>query len=481
MDIDNYIYSHCTSPQLITIRDPYTHKVVTREVPCGKCYHCKMTRVNEWVTRMCLESQFRKYTYFVTLTYDSNTKCKIIEETHPVYHNINKRKTYGKHPLHICKKHLQNFIKRLRKNFGAPLKYFACGEYGHDYSRPHYHLILWSDVPLTRELIASSWSYLDSDKKVCPIGDIDYNDLVENGTLDSVTATHSFKYVCKYLNKRDYDIFNSQTKHYHYEYLKKNFLPHCEDFQHAMCEYRKVFNPFVLCSKQPAIGYDYFTKHVDEFTRGNLRLFGVKEKEFIFPRYFVRKTKEVLNPYKSISPTNQKPNTNAGIFSVYSTLVAILNTETYVKNAAKVARGIRSKSTYIFDNRECRLSHADFYDCLNHEHYQFNGVNYSVFRRKKFNRVCPIDEVLDKLEKSYKLLHDTILKQFYYSGLRQQFVKHSTILSIYGYKVDIPKDDVNYESACYDLFQRDLIIASNKRDTLFNERQNMYYQTKTTF
>ena len=42
---------------------------------------------------------------------------------------------------------LQKFIKRLRKHYakrnnGIKLRYYACGEYGDRYGRPHYHAII---------------------------------------------------------------------------------------------------------------------------------------------------------------------------------------------------------------------------------------------------------------------------------------------------------------------------------------------------
>jgi len=65
----------------------------------------------DYFTEMC----------FITLTYD--------DEHLP--------EDYGLH-----KKHLQDFFKRLRKNTKKKIKYYACGEYGEDYSRPHYHAII---------------------------------------------------------------------------------------------------------------------------------------------------------------------------------------------------------------------------------------------------------------------------------------------------------------------------------------------------
>ena len=53
------------------------------------------------------------------------------------------------HPDHLpengtlVKKHVQDFLKRLRKNTGWTFKYFAAGEYGTDKGRLHYHIILF--------------------------------------------------------------------------------------------------------------------------------------------------------------------------------------------------------------------------------------------------------------------------------------------------------------------------------------------------
>ncbi len=51
----------------------------------------------------------------------------------------------------LVKKHLQDFLKRLRFHLdkeNIKVRFFACGEYGEDTHRPHYHLILFGyDFP----------------------------------------------------------------------------------------------------------------------------------------------------------------------------------------------------------------------------------------------------------------------------------------------------------------------------------------------
>lgn len=43
----------------------------------------------------------------------------------------------------VCPRTVSNFIKRLRKNTGLKIRYFACGEYGDLTFRPHYHIALF--------------------------------------------------------------------------------------------------------------------------------------------------------------------------------------------------------------------------------------------------------------------------------------------------------------------------------------------------
>lgn len=43
----------------------------------------------------------------------------------------------------LVKEDFQKFFKRLRKNTGREIRYFACGEYGDQTNRPHYHAILF--------------------------------------------------------------------------------------------------------------------------------------------------------------------------------------------------------------------------------------------------------------------------------------------------------------------------------------------------
>lgn len=102
----------------IKCRDGETRVLVTR---CGRCFECQKAYSNEWALRLYHEKKYHKYSFFLTLTYDDE-HC----------------------PSMLMKKDLQTFIRRLKKV--VDFRYFACGEYGGKTGRPHYHLMIFTDV-----------------------------------------------------------------------------------------------------------------------------------------------------------------------------------------------------------------------------------------------------------------------------------------------------------------------------------------------
>lgn len=135
--------------------------------------------------------------YFITLTYDSNHVA------------ISKRGF-----MDLRKRDLQLFFKRLRKlhgkrNGGNRIKYFAVGEYGSTYKRPHYHIILFNAdikllqlawrreykistmLPLKRRNRFGVKFKLRVEKKYKDIGQIYY------GTVTEASVGYCLKYITK--------------------------------------------------------------------------------------------------------------------------------------------------------------------------------------------------------------------------------------------------------------------------------------------
>ena len=110
-------------------------------VPCGRCLACRISKRREWSLRMLHELADYDDAMFLTLTYNDD--------------NLPPNGS-------LVKADLQKFFKRLRKRLdadGRKIRYFACGEYGEQTQRPHYHAIIFglSLRDEDKQLVMDSW------------------------------------------------------------------------------------------------------------------------------------------------------------------------------------------------------------------------------------------------------------------------------------------------------------------------------------
>lgn len=105
------------TPVVFRMRDGWTDRPI--DLPCGKCLGCLADKARAWSVRCYHESLQHLQNSFVTLTYDDE-HC----------------------PDRVLKSDLQLFFKRLRAA-GVKFRYFACGEYGGRFGRPHYHVLFF--------------------------------------------------------------------------------------------------------------------------------------------------------------------------------------------------------------------------------------------------------------------------------------------------------------------------------------------------
>lgn len=103
------------------------------DLPCGKCVGCRLNRSRQWAIRCMHEASLYDKNCFITLTYD--------DEHLP--------KNRG-----LDVSHFQNFMKRLRKEYGQGIRFFHAGEYGSKTRRPHYHALLFNHDFVDKSLIA---------------------------------------------------------------------------------------------------------------------------------------------------------------------------------------------------------------------------------------------------------------------------------------------------------------------------------------
>lgn len=93
-------------------------------LPCGRCMGCRLEKSRQWAVRCVHEAKCFEDNCFVTLTFSP--------EYLPSDGSLNR-------------KHVQDFLKRLRRKFeDQKIRVFYCGEYGDQLGRPHYHLCLFN-------------------------------------------------------------------------------------------------------------------------------------------------------------------------------------------------------------------------------------------------------------------------------------------------------------------------------------------------
>lgn len=141
-------------------------------VPCGKCFACVARRTSGWSFRVLKEQEVSDSCHWLTLTYDN--------ENVPVSNNGF---------MTLEKTHVQLYIKQVRnwyRNEGIPLpkiKYYAVGEYGDKFKRPHYHVIVFNAC---EEALKFAWSR----------GNVWF------GKLQAASANYTLKYMSKDPHKK---------------------------------------------------------------------------------------------------------------------------------------------------------------------------------------------------------------------------------------------------------------------------------------
>ena len=123
----------CLFPKAVQPNTPAYRRGI-KEFECGVCPECLSRRSRYWALRACMEAK-TSVGCMVTLTYDNfirDSHGRIIGELPP------------DRSLHVNKRDVQLFIKRLRRAFpDKRIKYIATAEYGSHTHRAHYHVLLF--------------------------------------------------------------------------------------------------------------------------------------------------------------------------------------------------------------------------------------------------------------------------------------------------------------------------------------------------
>ena len=185
-------------------------------IPCGKCISCRLKKSRDWSVRlMCEKRVTPRKSYFLTLTYDDEhlESCSLIPE------------------------HLTKFMKDLRRHFEYHheengIRFFACGEYGEKYHRPHFHVILFNcnirDLKLRSEYNNIRLFESPSLSKIWNRGFV---------AIGEVTV-QSCQYVARYTTKK--------------------MFKRADDYEEA-----GIKPEFIRMSRMPGIGREYYDQNKD--------------------------------------------------------------------------------------------------------------------------------------------------------------------------------------------------------------------------
>lgn len=187
-------------------------------IPCGKCEGCRAQKSIEWSVRLYHELQSYKQASFLTLTYDD---AHLKQE--------------------LCKEDLQKFFKRMRKKYA--FRYFACGEYGGQTHRAHYHAIIFGHDFRDGSIDINDKLYTNED--VCAIWN---QGMISIGQV----SLQSIMYVAGYTQKKVADT-----------------------------------DTFTLMSTKPAIGSTWLHQYKDEIIKNGFVV--INGRKFTIPIQYMRK------------------------------------------------------------------------------------------------------------------------------------------------------------------------------------------------
>ena len=175
------------------LHDPVAARFM-RKIPCGQCMACRLEKSRQWADRMILELGYHEESYFITLTYDPDHV--------PVSFGCDEDGVaYLDSPVFtLVKKDFQDFMKRLRYYHGQ-VRFYACGEYGSNTLRPHYHAIIFGLhlddlVPFGRNELGQQYFVSES------LSSIWGNGFVSVAEVNWETCAYVARYVTKKLTGR---------------------------------------------------------------------------------------------------------------------------------------------------------------------------------------------------------------------------------------------------------------------------------------
>ncbi len=251
---------------------------------CSQCIGCKLERSRQWAIRCDHEASLHSENSFITLTYNDQNLPR---------------------DLSLDKTHLQKFWKRLRKKYpSSKIKYYACGEYGDNTLRPHYHAILFNfafndqilfkqengEKLYTSEKLDALWGF-----GFCTIGTVTFK---------------SAAYVARYILKK----ITGPMADNHYTRVIENTDPITGEITG---HHSRVLPEYATMSLKPTIGKDWINKYTSDVYPSDFVI--INNKKIPPPRFYnlmydrenPEKYKKIIRSRKRAQQKNVANNTPA--------------------------------------------------------------------------------------------------------------------------------------------------------------------------
>lgn len=284
-------------------------------LPCGRCIGCRIDKSRDWAVRSYHESSLFNYNSFITLTYDEN---HIPENNNLVKDEISK-----------FMKEIRRDIKGIDIVSGAknpyPIRYFGCGEYGENFSRPHYHICLFNYDFLDRYY----WAKINGNKYY-------RSETLEKYWIKGISLISDFTfktaaYVARYITKK---IGGDKAK-VHYAIV--------EEESGEIKGYRN--KEYVAMSRMPGIGNRWIKKYNQEVYNKDYVV--VDGKIYSTPAYY-DKVYETLNPehYRAVKRQRIEGSVEHAIDNTKRRLVD--RRKVAERKYEQLVRGFENESTNLY-------------------------------------------------------------------------------------------------------------------------------------
>lgn len=208
-------------------------------IPCGQCVGCRLAYSRQWAVRCVLESQRWDSNFFITLTYSDEY---VPLRKHCVADTDTGEVVAEEMVMTLQPEHLTKFNKDLRRYYDyhydhKNIRFFACGEYGNERGRPHYHGIFFN-LPIDD---LKPYRYQSKSH--------DGHPLYESETISSIWGKGL---VCIAGVSFDSCAYTAR-------YIMKKHKGNDRDYY----ERRGIEPEFTRCSRKPGIARDYYDQNSD--------------------------------------------------------------------------------------------------------------------------------------------------------------------------------------------------------------------------